>query len=168
MNKRNLFIMLFALLLVLPQSRAQDMQEVGTPEPSEEGTVILPRGHDRDQAIEAKKKEIQALPSSVKSYIELGYLFLEKNALDEAMQSFDEALKLTPRSHAAKTGKGIVLAGKGDLKAAEAIFKEALLLNPDPIRTHYELGLVYEKMGDVEKAISEFKKGIEKHTQGRK
>jgi tetratricopeptide (TPR) repeat protein len=120
-----------------------------------------------DEEITTVRASIKTDPSQVTAHVRLGYLFLKKGSLDEALLSFDNALKINPRSYEAKTGKGVVLARKGNLQEAADVLKDALLLNPNPVRTHYELGLVYEKLGDTEKAVAEFKEGIRKHEQGR-
>ena len=111
--------------------------------------------------------DVQKDPSNAAARIRLGDLLVQKGALDEALQSYDEALRLNPHAHEAKTGRGVVLARKGDFQDAERALKDALYLNPNPVRTHYELGLVYERLGDLEKAVDEFKEGIKKHIQGR-
>jgi len=120
-----------------------------------------------DAEINAVREELKTNPT-YSAYSRLGYLLLDKEALNEAMEAFNKSVELRPDYHNAKTGKGIVLFRKGDLKAAVAVLQEALVLNPDPVETHYALGLVYEKMGDLDKAIAEYKEGIRKFEQGRK
>jgi cytochrome c-type biogenesis protein CcmH/NrfG len=118
--------------------------------------------------IRTLRELIAKAPADDIQHVRLGYLLLNKGAVDDARVSFGEALKLNTRSHAAMTGEGIVLARKGNLKEAEQALKDALVQNPNPVRTHYELGMVYEKSGDIEKALAEYKEGIKKHQQGRK
>jgi Flp pilus assembly protein TadD len=118
--------------------------------------------------IRTLRELIAKAPADDIQHVRLGYLLLNKGAVDEARVSFGEALKLNTRSHAAMTGEGIVLARKGNFKEAEQALKDALVQNPNPVRTHYELGLVYEKSGDIEKALAEYKEGIKKHQLGRK
>jgi tetratricopeptide (TPR) repeat protein len=126
------------------------------------------RENDVDKAIGAAKASIDADATYTAAHVQLGYLLIEKNALDEAMHQFDKALELSPNSHQAKTGKGIIYSRKGDFKAAESILRQALLLNPEPVRTHFELGVIYETQGELDKALAEFKEGIRKFQQGRK
>ncbi len=143
--------------------------EKGTKEhaPAQPAAAAPLGGSGLDTDIAAARSALKANPGNVPAHVRLGYLLVNKGALDEAMAMFDEALKINPHACDAKTGRGAVLARKGNLKEAEQTLKDALLLNPNPVRTHYELGLVYEKLGDPEKAVAEFKEGIRKHEQGR-
>lgn len=131
-------------------------------------SIRLEREGDEEKAMEVIGEALKADPNYANTHVQMGYLLLKRNKLDEAMNHFKTAIKLNPRSHDAKTGMGIILSRKGDLKGAEAILKEALITNPDPVRTHYELGMVYEKFGDLEKAINEYKMAIKKYRQGRR
>lgn len=120
-----------------------------------------------DGEIETIRQEIKEKPV-YSAYLRLGYLLLRKGALNEAMQSFNEALKFNPRSHEAKTGKGIALGRLGEFEKAEQTLRDALVLNPNPMRVHYELGLLFERRGDSGKAIAEFKEGLKKYQAVRK
>lgn len=133
-----------------------------------EGQAASSQQNPLDEAIKQARQRVEGEPASVKAQVALGFLLLQKGAVEEAGTVFDNALALNARFHDALTGKGIVLARMGEDKEAEEFLQKALILNPNPVRTHYELGLLYEKKGDFAKAVAEYKKGIEKYKQGRK
>jgi tetratricopeptide (TPR) repeat protein len=68
-----------------------------------------------EQAMEAVKQSIEANPDFSKSHILSGFLYLEENEADKALEDFNEAIKLDPLSHDAKTGLGGALILKGDI-----------------------------------------------------
>ena len=159
----------FAVCVALTPSAARGGDKgarTGTEAPVQ-GVQALVSDKKTDVEIETTRQEIKEKPA-YPLYLRLGYLLLKKGALNEAIQSFDEALKLNPRSHEAKTGRGIVLGRQGEFEKAEQVLRDALVLNPNPVRVHYELGLLYEKHGDADKAIAEFKEGLKKYQEGRK
>ena len=128
--------------------------------PCENRATNLAREGRLDEGIDALNQCIKEKPPSAKSHVALGFLYLEKDNLQQALMSFNKALDLRPMSSGAKIGKGIVLSKNGDLKAAEAILQDGLKLNPEPSRAHYELGLIYEQQANMEQALLHFKKGI--------
>ncbi len=158
-------------LLVLPMATAvlgAEPEKAVTPEAATKPAPAAAVESPLDAEISTIRAGIKATPGDALLHARLGYLLLNKGALDEAKTAFDEALKLNPRSHAAMTGEGIILARQGKLREAEKVLKDALVENPNPVRTHYELGLVYEKLGELDKAIAEYKAALAKYQQGRK
>ncbi len=156
-------------LLLLPMAapvRGAEPEKAGKPEAAKPAAATPESPLDAE--ISTLRAGIKTTPGDALLHARLGYLLLNKGALDEAKQAFDEALKLNPRSHAAMTGEGIILARQGKLREAEKVLKDALVENPNPVRTHYELGLVYEKLGELDKAIAEYKAALAKYQQGRK
>jgi tetratricopeptide (TPR) repeat protein len=118
-----------------------------------------------DQAIDAAIKSVEAKPDMVKSIILLGFLYLNGNEAEKALDTFEKALKIEPGSNDARTGKGGALVLKGEADRAIEILSEAAAANPYPQMTYYELGKAYELKSDKEKAMEMYKKAIEKIVQ---
>jgi tetratricopeptide (TPR) repeat protein len=115
-----------------------------------------------DLAINSAVKSIDAKPDMVKSHILLGFLYLETDEPDKALETFNQALELDPGSNDARTGLGGVLITKGDVDKAIETLEPAARANPYPQMTYYELGKAYELKGDKEKSMKMYKKAIEK------
>jgi tetratricopeptide (TPR) repeat protein len=115
-----------------------------------------------EQALVAVKQSIEAKPDFLNSHILSGFLHLEENEADKALEDFNEAIKLDPLSHDARTGLGGALILKGDIDRALEILTDAAVANPYPQRTYYELGKAYEIKGEKDKALEMYKKAIEK------
>jgi peroxiredoxin len=115
-----------------------------------------------DMAISTVLKSIEANPNMAKSYVLLGFLYLEEKDADRALEAFKKAIELTPDSHDAKTGIGGALVLKGDIDKAIEILNEAIVANPYPQMTYYELGKAYELKDEKDKSIEMYKKAIEK------
>jgi len=155
----------------VPSFAAGEQEAAGQQVPADqmvEGQAAATQQNPLDEAINLARQRVEAEPASVKAQVALGFLLLDKGAVEEAGTVFDNALAINARFHDALTGKGIVLARMGKDQEAEEFLQKALVLNPNPVRTHYELGLLYEKRGDFAKAVAEYKQGIEKYKQGRK
>jgi peroxiredoxin/predicted negative regulator of RcsB-dependent stress response len=117
-----------------------------------------------DQAIETAKKSVDAKPDFVKSRILLGFLFLDKEEADMALEQFNRAIELNGSLHDAKTGFGAALVLKGDVDGGIEILEDAAVANPYPQMTYYKLGKAYERKGEKEKAMEMYKKAMDKIT----
>lgn len=115
-----------------------------------------------DQAISTARQSAEAKPGMAKSLILLGFLHLNNDEADEALEAFDKALEVEPDSNDAKTGKGGAYILKGDADSAIEILKDAAVANPYAQMTYYELGKAYELKGDQDKALEMYKKAMEK------
>ena len=115
-----------------------------------------------DQAIESAANSIKAKPDLTKSHILIGYLYLEVNEAEKALEAFDRALELDPESHDAQTGRGSALIMMGEIDNAIEILTTAALANPYPQKTYYELGKAYEIKGDKDKSVEMYKKAFAK------
>jgi len=115
-----------------------------------------------DEAVNSVNKSIEANPDMEKSWVLLGFLYLEIKKTDKAIEAFNRALELDPHSNDAKTGLGGAFVLKGDADSAIKILDQAAAANPYPQMTYYELGKAYELKGDKDKSIEMFKKAIDK------
>jgi peroxiredoxin len=124
--------------------------------------LSLSRSRNVNHAIVMAKRSLEDKPDFIQSHVLLGFLYLEKNEMDLAIDRFRTALNIDPKSKDAKTGLGSALLQKGEIESAMNILSAALSSNPYPERTYYELGKVYSKKGNSDMAIDMFKKALEK------
>ncbi len=115
-----------------------------------------------DLAIDTARKSIEAGPEMLKSYILLGFLYLETEEADSALDAFNRALKLDSLSKDARTGLGGALILKGEIDRAIDVLNAAAVANPYPQMTYYELGRAYELKGEKERSMEMYKKAVEK------
>jgi len=115
-----------------------------------------------DMAINMAQKSVKAKPDMLKSHILLGFLYLDTDEPDKALETFNKALELDPKSNDAKTGLGGALISKGEVDKAIEILTPAAVANPYPQMTYYELGKAYEIKGHKDLSIKMYKKAVEK------
>ncbi|MFH1397340.1 MAG: tetratricopeptide repeat protein [Candidatus Omnitrophota bacterium] len=95
------------------------------------------------------------------AYIDLGYVYMEKNDISAAERSFLKALELNPRDDIAYTGLGCVYLNKNDIPAAKASFIRASELNPKNYFAYIELAWLCEEQGRLADAEELLNKAIE-------
>ncbi len=115
-----------------------------------------------DMAVNSAKKAIAVKPEIEKNYTLLGFLYLETDEADGALEMFTKAVALDPESKEAKTGLGGALVMKGEADQAIEVLIPAAKANPYPQMTYYELGKAYDLKGDKDKSSQMYKKAIEK------
>ncbi len=115
-----------------------------------------------DQSINTVKRSISAKPDLAKSHILLGFLLLENDEADLALESFNNALKIEPESNDVKTGIGEVHILKGDYDKAIDILKSATVANPYAQMAYYKLGRAYELKGEDQMSMQMYKKSVQK------
>lgn len=119
-----------------------------------------------DLAVMTAQKSLEAKPDFIKSNILLGFLYIQTNEADSAIEEFNIALGIDPLSHDAKTGLGEALLLKGELDEAIKILSDTTQSNPNPQRTYYELGKAYELKGEQDRAIEMYRKAFEEANKG--
>ena len=124
--------------------------------------LSLTKSRNVDHAIVMAQRSLENKPDFIQSHVLLGFLYLENNEIDLAIDRFRTALNIDPKSKDAKTGLGSALLQKGEIESAMNILSAALSSNPYPERTYYELGKAYSKRGNSDMAIDMFKKALEK------
>lgn len=100
-----------------------------------------------DHAIQVAQQSLIASPDLLKSHILLGYLFLHRDELDNALSAFRKALEIDADSSDARTGLGAALVEEGEAEQAIAVLPAVSAANPNPHMTRYELGRAYELRG---------------------
>jgi peroxiredoxin len=163
-----------ALQYQLGEIDRQKLREMVTPAKEEKDEAALhaerrynlalsfTKSRSLDHAIVMAKKSLENKSDFVPSHVLLGFLYLENNEIDLAIDQFRTVLDLDPLSKDAKTGLGSALLQKGEVESAMNILSTALSSNPYPERTYYELGKAYSERGNSDMAIDMLKKALEK------
>jgi len=96
-----------------------------------------------------------------KAHNNVGLIYLEGEALLEALDEFSKAIEINEDFYKAHLNKGLTYLriGKNDL-AIENLDK-ALSLNPDEPLAYYNKGLIYERRNQLDQAIEEFSRAID-------
>ncbi len=107
---------------------------------------------------ERGKKVASPLPSVARATLankhsDLGHMYHEVGAYEEALREYEKALKLCPEFADIHNRMGITLREAGAYEEAARRFIHAIELNPNYVEAHANLGLLYFKMGDVARAI---------------
>jgi predicted CXXCH cytochrome family protein len=91
------------------------------------------------------------------SLTNLGALYLERGAVDEAAALFSQAIKLDPTFIQASVNLADVRRARGDEAGAEQTLREALMRNPDAAALHHALGLSLIRQGRTADALAALK-----------
>ncbi len=91
----------------------------------------------------------------------LGFLFLEKGQVDEALEQFQKVLEINPNYAEAYNNLGNALLQKGQLGKAIDQFQKALEINPNYAEAHSNLGNALLQEGQLDDAIDHFQKGLQ-------
>ena len=82
----------------------------------------------------------------------MGYAYLEKGSLDDALASLEEALRLRPKYASAQNNKGSVFLRKGMLAEAGRAFEEAIQAEAGFRPAYINLSMTHLRMNEKEKA----------------
>jgi len=88
------------------------------------------------------------------SLTNLGALYLERGAIDEAEKFFSQAIKLDPTFIQASVNLADVRRARGDEAGAERTLREALIRNSDAAAVHHALGLSLIRQGRTADALA--------------
>jgi len=92
---------------------------------------------------------------------DLGFAFLQKGHVDEAMTQFQKALEINPTYADAYYNLGLAFFQKGHVDEAIIEYQKALGIDPNYALVHSNLGLAFFQKGYVDEAIIEYKKALE-------
>ncbi len=87
----------------------------------------------------------------------LGALYLERGAIDDAATLFSQAIKLDPTFIQATVNLADVHRARGDEAGAEQALRDALTRNPDAAAVHHALGLSLIRQGRTADALAALK-----------
>ena len=107
--------------------------------------------------IAQKVKQVKHAPSCFK----LGAVFLEKNLLEDAIESLQLALQIAPDTAEAHTHLAVVHFRQNNLSAAAEAMRQSLKLAPDFADSHYLLGIINLEMGELDKAAQAFEAALD-------
>ncbi|OGX41283.1 MAG: hypothetical protein A2984_02970 [Omnitrophica WOR_2 bacterium RIFCSPLOWO2_01_FULL_41_12] len=85
---------------------------------------------------------------------------LEKNKLDEALFTINEAIKINSSDSNYYNLRGVILRKKGDYPQALNNCKMAIKISPSNWEVYNNLGIIFSKMGDFNNAEKNFQKAI--------
>ena len=95
----------------------------------------------------------------------LGFLFLEKGQVDEALEHFQKVLEINPSYAEAYNNLGNALLQKGQLSKAIDQFQKALAINPNYAEAHSNLGNALLQEGQLDDAVDHFQKALANQSQ---
>ncbi|MDD5245278.1 MAG: tetratricopeptide repeat protein, partial [Syntrophorhabdaceae bacterium] len=84
-----------------------------------------------DKSIAAYKKSIQLDDQFTDAYVNLGFIFLNKNEYEKALKYFSKVVQLEPDSIEAYNNLGYVYEKMERFGSAKQMFQKALQLNPN-------------------------------------
>lgn len=94
------------------------------------------------------------------AHMNLGFVYIEKGRLDEAIAEFKQSLASNPNNAEAYINLGVVYRRKGRLDEAISKYKKALAINPNLAEAYTNLGIAYGQKGLFDEAIAEFKQSL--------
>lgn len=106
---------------------------------------------------------VKKSPGNARAYNNLGYLFLGKGRVDEAIGYFGSALKLNDAYADAHTNLGVAYYSKGWTDRAIGQFQSAIrsaFSSQDVADAHHNLGLAYVQGGMLPEALAEFEAAL--------
>jgi tetratricopeptide (TPR) repeat protein len=100
-------------------------------------------------------------PDAFLAYNNLGYIFLEKNQMTDAIPLLNKSLELKPDFVEPQNNLGDALMRIGQINEGMSHFQKAAELDPASPASYYNLGNAWLETGHPEKAITQFKKALE-------
>ncbi|MGI6525003.1 MAG: tetratricopeptide repeat protein [Bdellovibrionota bacterium] len=116
---------------------------------------------NRNKAEDYVKAALQRDPKNAQAYAIAGFIALQKNEVDRAMESFQKALKIEAALPLAQLGSGLALIHQGDLERGRAAIEKAVHLSPNVSLYRSYLGKAFFEDGKEDLAEDEFNRAIE-------
>lgn len=136
-------------------------------EPEQKAEIYLDMGREfvkagkMPEALSSLRKAVQIRPDLSVAWLELGRVYLRREALDAAEQAFQRAKEhgeATPRLHSLMAE---VLVSQGRDQEALKELERCALLAPEEPRNWYRLGVLNDRLGRYAEAIEAFEQAIE-------
>jgi tetratricopeptide (TPR) repeat protein len=108
-----------------------------------------------DQAIEIFQRLIRSNPHDHALHTNLGYAFLDRGRLEEALMELRKATKLGAGADV-YNNIGFIYYRFGEMEKATRAYKQALKMDPQFAPAHYGLGLLYLQTNSLDQALFEF------------
>jgi tetratricopeptide (TPR) repeat protein len=106
------------------------------------------------------KDTVAKNPNFWPAYNHLGFDFLQKGEVNEAISLFQKALKINPNYAKAHNNLGIALAQTGQMDPAIEHFQKAIEINPEFVEAHSNLGLALFHKSQIDDAIDQYQKAL--------
>jgi Flp pilus assembly protein TadD len=100
-------------------------------------------------------------PDSFLAHDNLGFILLQRGAVDAALGQIQMAIQLQPDDEAAQKNLGSALLEKGQLDEAMVHFQKALEIKPDDSGAENNLGFALFRKGRTDEAIAHYRKALE-------
>ncbi|MFB0527933.1 MAG: tetratricopeptide repeat protein [bacterium] len=110
-----------------------------------------------DQAFNLLQKANKIMPNSAVIHFNLGFVYMKKGNLKEAIRECNLSLTINPYGTEAFSLLGYLYFRKRDLTNASKNFKKVIELNPNSAQAHENLGIVYAERRKYKAAIEELK-----------
>ena len=101
-----------------------------------------------DKAIEAYKKSVVLDPTFTAAYVNLGFIYLQREDYEWALICLQRVTELEPSNPEAFNNLGYVYEKMGRLGSARQMYEQALSLNSGNIEAIFNLGHIAELEGD--------------------
>ena len=98
---------------------------------------------------------------SAQEWYERGFVFVQNQNYDEAIQCYTKAIQLSPSLAEAFNERAIARQSKGDLNGAIRDYSEAILLKPNDAAAYLNRGVAFSAKGDEQSALHDFRRAIE-------
>ena len=146
----HLFNIVFAIIFISACSVTQQGIEQKTDSKSPvhsaayKNALSAMKNSDLKQAQSLLQEVINQQPNFSNAHVNLGIVFLRKNSLNEAENSFLHALRINPQNIFALNQLGILHRQQGDFSAAKTSYQKAININSNYANVHLNLGILYD------------------------
>jgi tetratricopeptide (TPR) repeat protein len=123
-------------------------------------------GSNREEALEALRKALQAFPEYYDALEMLGTEYVKDNHLDHALVILIKAIEVNPKGERSHYGLGVTYYKKGQFDLAVKAFKRALEISPNSANSLLYLGLSQLRSGHATDAEPSLKKAYENGATG--
>ena len=112
------------------------------------------------ELIKHYQKIIDKDEKSADAYVNLGFIYLNKEDYDKAIKCFQKIIELEPENPEAYNNMGYVHEKMDMFDSAKKCYEKALELNKKDIEAIINIGHILELQGDYHSAVSQYKKAI--------
>jgi tetratricopeptide (TPR) repeat protein len=119
----------------------------------ERGLELEQTGAPYEQIITAYQKATELDPQSAGALVNLGTVFFNGHAWQDAEKQYKKALEIDPDYALAHFNLGNLYDERGDTTNALEHYQQALRLHPGYADVHYNLALLYQGLRDVMSAV---------------
>ena len=123
--------------------------------------TYISRMGDLDTGIEACRAQIAKNGKHYAAYSWMGYAYLGKGRLDEAVTDMEQALQLNPRSAVTQFNLAVAYLLSGKQPSAIKVLKDVAAFDSQNCEAYYQMGVVYDSMRDPSGARRQWLRSID-------